>query len=144
MRAFIQNLRAMLSDQAPVREATTAVAGAQGLASRGDHQHPRLTSASWGTTNASGEVTFAFTRSFATKPSIDFTYEENADAQPVVFKVKAWQTDGSGNYTGATAKGYRFQTLPSSLTLITQLLNFSVTINAPSGLQVSCIALQQS
>ncbi len=143
-RTFIQSIAAMFSDSAPVREATIAIPGAMPKASRGDHQHPRLTSASWGVTGASGEVTFSFTRAFAAKPTIDLSYEEAADNQPCIFKVKGWTTNGNGEYTGLVAKGYRLQTLPASITLLTALVNFSVTVNAPAGINVSCIALQQS
>lgn len=144
MRTFIQNLAAMFSDQAPIREATLAIPGSQSKASRGDHQHPRLTSASWGVTDANGEVTFTFTRSFAAKPTIDLSYEEATNNQPCIFKVKSWVTNANGEYIGMVAKGYRLQTLPSTITLLGSLASFSVTVNAPAGINVSCIAVQVS
>ncbi|GEM_PF-6883459 len=144
MRAFIQNLAAMFSDQAPIREATLAIPGSQSKASRGDHQHPRLTSASWNVTDANGEATFTFTRTFAAKPTIDLSYEEATNNQPCIFKVKSWVTNANGEYTGMVAKGYRLQTLPASITLLGSLASFSVTINAPAGINVSCIAVQVS
>lgn len=144
MRAFIQNLAAMFSDQAPIREATLAIPGSQPKASRGDHQHPRLTSASWNVTDANGEATFTFTRAFAAKPTIDLSYEEATNNQPCIFKVKSWVVNANGEYTGMVAKGYRLQTLPSTITLLGSLVNFSVSINAPAGINVSCIAVQVS
>lgn len=144
MRAWVGRLAAMLADTPPDGEATTANAGNESKASRRNHRHPRLTSASWGTTNVSGEVTFTFTRTFAAKPTVDLSYEEAADNQPLVFKVKSWTQDGNGNYTGLVAKGYRLRTLPSSILVLSVLIDFSVTMNAPSGIPVSCIALQVS
>lgn len=134
----------VLSDTTPVSESVSGIAGGGQKASRDDHKHPRLTSATWANTNSSGEATFAFTRSFSARPTVDLCYEEAADNQPVILKVKSWTQDGNGNYTGLIAKAYRLQTLPSSITLLTALVNFSVTVNAPAGIPVSCIALQQS
>ncbi|GKS86488.1 hypothetical protein AVMA1855_20070 [Acidovorax sp. SUPP1855] len=133
-----------LSDSMPPAEAISAAPGVGSQASRDDHKHPRLTSVAWGVTDASGEVSYSFTRSFANKPGVDFTYEENANNQPIIFKVKSWVTNVNGEYVGATARGYRLQTLPTTLTLITQLIGFSVSINAPAGINVSCIAVQTS
>ncbi len=144
MRAWVGRWAALLADTPPSGEATAAAAGSENKATRRDHRHPRLTSAQWGVTDANGEATFVFTRTFTAKPAISFTYEEAAANQPLEFKVKAWTQDGNGNYTGCVAKGYRIRTLPSTLTLITQLISFSVTIDAPSGIPLSCIALQVS
>lgn len=141
-RAFLG--AAMLADTTPQSEVTSGTPGTQDKASRGNHRHPRLTSAVWGVTNASGEVTFNFTRVFTTKPTVDLSYEELADNQPCIFKVKSWLTNGNGEYTGLVAKGYRLQTLPSTILSLTALVSFSVSINAPAGINVSCIALQQS
>lgn len=144
MRAYIQDPTAMLADTPPDGEATTATAGADAKASRRGHRHPRLTSAQWGVTDANGEASFTFTRAFTAKPAISFTYEESANNQPLEFKVKTWTQDGNGNYTGCVTKGYRMRTLPSSILVLTVLVDFSVTVNAPSGIPVSCIALQVS
>lgn len=143
-RAFVFNPSTMLADTPPVGEATAATAGSGSKATRNDHRHPRLTSAQWSVTDANGEIAFTFTRSFSAKPAICFTYEEAANNQPIETKVKTWTQDGNGNYIGCVAKAYRVRPLPSSLTLITQLISFSVTIDAPSGIPVSCIALQIS
>lgn len=79
-----------LADMAPLSEAGTAAAGSEAQATRADHRHPRLTSATTGVLNASGEATVSFTRTFPTKPSVSILYAESADGQPVVFKVKSW------------------------------------------------------
>ena len=144
MRAWVGRLAAMLADTPPSGEATAAAAGSEMKATRRDHRHPRLTSAQWGVTDANGEATFVFTRAFSAKPAISFTYEEAAANQPLEFKVKTWTQDGSGNYIGCVTKGYRLRTLPSSLLTLSVLIDFSVTINAPAGIPVSCIALQIS
>lgn len=133
-----------LANTPPVSENVTAVTGGGTRAARNDHRHERISAAQWGTTGSNGEATLNFTRVYTNKPAIDLSYEELADNQPIIFKVKSWVMNGNGEYVGVTVKGYRLQTLPSTITLLTALINFSVTINAPAGIQVSVITLQQS
>lgn len=142
--------QALLGDQTPSSEGVAAAPGVASLASRVDHKHERLTSATVQTLNAQGEVAIAFTRLFAAKPTVTCTLYEAADNQPVIFKVKTWTQDGGGNYTGCTIKGYRSSILPSLsgvtlLTgLITALTNFNVFGASAAGAEFSCIALQVS
>lgn len=138
-----------LATMVPAPEATTASAGTIAQAARPDHVHPRLTSATSGVLNASGEATVNFTRSFASKPSVTLTYAEAADGQPVVFKVKSWLGVGgtawvSGDYTGCVIKGYRAQSIPTNL--VTLLLGgvFNLFAASASGVDYSIIAVQAS
>lgn len=143
-------LQTLLSNNAPPAETVSPAAGAGGMASRDDHKHPRLSSATVSTLNASGEAVIAFTRLFAAMPVVICTLYEAADSQPIVFKVKTWAQDGNGNYTGCTIKGYRSATLPamSGLTLVTSLVtalgNFNVFGGSAAGAQFCCLALQPS
>lgn len=143
-------LQALLSNNAPPAETVSPAAGAGGMASRDDHKHPRLSSATVATLNASGEATVTFTRLFAAMPVVICTLYEAADNQPVVFKVKSWTQDANGNYTGCTVKGARSATLPAmaGLTLVTgvisALANFNVFGGSAAGAQFCCLALQPS
>jgi hypothetical protein len=139
-----ENPLVTLSGAAPNPEATAAVIGTEQAASRGDHMHPRLTSATNGTLNASNEATVTFTRSFSSMPCIDFTYIEAADNPPITFKVKQWTTDGGGNYIGCVCKGYRGQVIPQNLATLLLGAVFNVFAGSASGVQFTCIALQQS
>jgi hypothetical protein len=134
---------APLSDNMPITESSGAPGGA-GTASRGDHTHPRLSSATSGTLNASGEATITFTRSFAVMPCIDFTYIESADNPPIVFKVKIWVQDGGSNYIGCIAKGYRGQVIPQNLVSLLVGAVFNVFGGSATGIPFTCIALQPS
>lgn len=143
-------LQALLSNSAPPAETVAPAAGMGGMASRDDHKHPRLSSATIAALNASGEATVTFTRLFAAMPIVICTLYEAADNQPVVFKVKSWTQDGNGNYTGCTVKGARSATLPAmaGLTLLTGVItalgNFNVFGGSAAGAQFCCLALQPS
>lgn len=125
----------------PVAEGT-ATKGSRAYAADSGHVHPRLSSAINGTLDANGEKALTFGRTFSTKPVAAFTYAEAADSPPVTFKVKSWIQDGSGNYTGCVIKGYRGQTLPASLTLLTALVSFNVFAGSAAGVEFHFIALQ--
>lgn len=134
-----------LSDAAPMPETLAAVAGAGALATRSDHQHPRLTSATTGhVLDASGEATINFTRTFVGKPAVTYMLDEPADQGPVIIKVKTWLTNGNGDYTGCVVKGYRGQNLPASLTLLSALVSFNVFAGTTTGAAFTFIALQRS
>lgn len=154
-------MAAVLSDQMPVTEAVAAQPGSGSRASRDDHRHPRLTSATVATLSASGEATVTFTRVFATQPCMDLTYVEETDNPPVILKVKSWVRDGSNNYTGCVVKGYRGQVLPTLapmsgvLTLLTQVISGVNTLvstltgfnsfgGSAANIPITVIALQQS
>lgn len=138
-----------LGDMAPLSEAGIAAAGSEAWATRADHRHPRLTSATNGTLNASGEATVNFTRTFTTKPSVAILYSETADGQPIVFKVKTWLGVGgttwtSGDYTGCVIKGYRSQTVPQNLATLLLGGVFNLFAGSASGAEYSLIAVQAS
>lgn len=138
------DMSAMLSNAMPQSEATAGASGAAGQASRGDHKHQRLTSATTTTLDANGLATVTFTRSFASQPRIAFAYAESADAEPIILKRVSWVIDGGGNYTGVNIKGYRLRTLPASIALLTVLISFSISAGSAAGISVDVIALEQS
>lgn len=130
---------------APKGEARSAGIGAQSMKyALEDHQHPRLTSATIVTLDATNTATVTFTRTFAVEPSIDLTPIAPGGTQPVILQVDSWVQDGGGLYTGCVIRGYRMNTLPATLTLLTALVNFSVSSGSASGVRVSVIALQNS
>lgn len=136
--------RVELATTPPPTEATVAVTGGGTRAARNDHRHERISSAQWGVTGSNGEATINLSRSYASKPTIDIAYEELADNPPCIPKVKTWITNANGEYVGVVVKLYRIQLLPSSLLSLSVLVNFNVTVNAPAGIAVSVITLQQS
>lgn len=146
----LADMQSILSPNAPPAEKTSPAPGSGNLASRDDHIHPRLSHATIGVINASNEVTFTFTRTFSSRPVVIPTLIEEADNQPVVFKVKTYIRDAQNNYTGCVLKAYRSQTLPTmtGLTLLTAVIgllsNFNVFGGSVSGAEVSCFAIQPS
>lgn len=153
-----------LATTLPVAEGKTASAGSMNTATRADHVHPRLTSTASGTLNAAGEATITFTRTFPMKPAVIITPVESAEAQPLVFKVKAWLNEGGTAWQpgqafgGCVIKGYRSQALPaiSSVSglltavitgvnaLVSALSNFNVFGGSAAGAEYSLIALMPS
>lgn len=133
----------VLGDVTPLSETTSPTAGAMNVATRSDHQHPRLTATANGTLNSQGEATIVFTRTFASKPSVELNYVEAADNQPVVLKIKSWTMSGS-DYTGCVIKGYRSQTIPQNL--VSLLLGGVVNLfqGSVTGVEYSMIAIQSS
>lgn len=123
----------------------------------GNHQHPRLTATATGTLNGVGEAAITFTRSFPSKPAVALLLVEQADNQPVEFKVKSWVLSDS-DYVGCVIKGYRLQGLPTIApvsglltavitgvnAIVTALSGFNITSGNASGAEYSFIALQQS
>lgn len=136
-------LQALLSNNAPSLETVAPAAGAGSMAARDDHKHPRLSSATVSVLGAAGEVEINFTREFTAMPAVTCLLIEAADNQPVVFKVKSWTMNGP-NYAGCIIKGYRMQTLPSVLTLLTQLVSFNIAGGMAVGAQFCCLAIQPS
>lgn len=133
------------SDATPMPESKTGTPGVQAVAVRAGHEHPRLTSATTGhVLDAAGEATITFTRTFVGKPAVTYMLDEPADAGPLMIKVKTWITNGAGEYIGCVVKGYRFQLLPASLTLVTALASFSVYAGPTTGAPFTFIALQRS
>lgn len=134
----------MPADSTPSSESRMGAVGSQSERyARADHQHPRLTSATTHTLDASGLATVTFTRTFATEPAVDLTPIAPGGTQPVILQVDSWIMSG-GTYTGCVVKGYRLNTLPATLTLLTALVNFSISSGSVNGVRVSVIALQNS
>lgn len=153
---------ALLSSTAPKSETVSATAGAAQVASRDDHQHPRLTSTTYAALDANGEATIAFTRAFTNKPGLNLTETDAATgSQPLVLRGLGWIQDGQGRYTGVVIQGRRAQMLPTLnplsgvLTLVTQvvtgvntlvsaLTGYNVFGGSASGATVSVIAVARS
>lgn len=133
------------SDATPMPESKTGTPGVQAVAVRAGHEHPRLTSATTGhVLDAAGEATIVFTRSFTGKPAVTYMLDEPTEQGPVIIKVKTWTQDANGAYTGCVVKGYRGQSLPASLTLLTALVSFNVFAGSTTGAAFTFIALQRS
>lgn len=149
---------ATLSDATPVAEAKTATAGQMPMASRGDHTHPRLTSAANVTLDANGYATITFTRTFASEPVLVFGSLGTGTGPVPDFRGELIQT---GNvYTGVIVYGQRNRALPSITpvntgllvigTLITGLNTIFASISgfapfeAAAGARVSVTAIQAS
>lgn len=139
----LPQLQALLSNNPPPSETVASAPGAGSMAARDDHKHPRLSSATVSVLGANGEVAIVFTREFTAMPAVTCLLVEAADNQPVVFKVKNWTMNGP-NYAGCVIKGYRMQTLPSVLTLLTQLISFNIAGGVAVGAQFCCLAIQPS
>jgi hypothetical protein len=76
-------------------------------------------------TLSAGEATWTFATPFSAKPVISHMFEEAADGQPITIKVKSF-TQSGGLYTAVTVKGYRAQTLPSGLLVLSTLNLFNI------------------
>ena len=159
---------AMLSNDPPKSEAKVATAGAAPKATRDDHQHPRLTSATTATTDANGQATILFTRTFTAMPSIDLcALEDNANPTPGM-KVRrflktnntsTWSEGDTDPVTGCVVYASRTIALPqmtaiTGITLVTTLVPVLNTLfaglsgflpTAPAGnLKFTIIAVQTS
>lgn len=147
----------LLADTAPIAEAKTAGAGSMSLASRGDHTHPRLTSAQTGTLDGAGYATIVFTRSFIAEPAVAILGVDSTSASPADFKVKQFTLDGDGSYIGCVVYGVRARALPA-LTAVSGIISAVITgVNAivtalsgfvpnepAAGVKFSIIAVQAS
>jgi hypothetical protein len=146
----LSTLQQLLTNIDPAPEAVAAMPGTGQMASRDDHKHARLSSATVSTLNASSEATVSFSRTFAAVPCVQCMLVEAADNQPVVFKVKQWVQDAQSNYIGCIVRGYRSSILPSLSgvlligPLISALANFNVFGGSASGAQFCCLAIQPS
>lgn len=136
------------ANTAPMSEKTGAAVGSQTQRyALEDHQHPRLTSSTEHVVTTGSTVAITFTRTFVNKPSPVFTEIEgdtSAAAQPAIFKMQSWTTDGNGAYTGGIAKVWRSQTVPQNL--ITLLLGavFNLFTASVVGTKFTCIAVARS
>lgn len=138
----------VLSPNNPLAEKVAAAAGAGTKGSRDDHVHPRLTSSTRVTLNASGLATVTYTRTFDTKPAILLTAINPSGRQIFLEVVDDIQTGAV--YTGCHVKGYRSQILPA-LTgilligpLIAALSGFDAFGGSAAGVEISIVAIQPS
>jgi len=142
---------ALIADTAPLAEATAGAIGTQTKAQAMNHQHPRLSSVTAGTLNASGlSGNMTFTRQFATQPGVFITAITPGGTQPIVFQVETWIMSGP-NFAGCTIKGFRLQ--ENTLAAVT-VLGISVAVGgatvtpssapAASGVNFSLIAVAGS
>lgn len=144
----------------PLSEATGAATGTTLLVPRADHQHPRLTSATSGTTAGDGRATVNFTRTFSAQPIVMTQAVEAIDNGPVTFKVESFLDDTGAAWTsgkpygGAIIYGYRHRALPTlnlgGIVLIGPLITALGILSAYSpfiaagNVGFACIAVQAS
>lgn len=145
----MEQLRQILTNTPPVREGVTPDPGMGLSASRDDHIHPRLSSATVGTLDANARATVTFTRTFAQTPCVQCLLVEASDNQPVVFKVESWVMNGP-LYAGCVLRGYRSSVLPALSgilligPLISALANYNVFGGSAANAQFCCLAIQPS
>ena len=148
-----------LADIPPLSESGSPKAGAMELATRADHQHPRLTSATNHVLDTNGLTTVVFTRSFDTEPAITMNGLGSGTGPVPDFRADFIITNGK--WTGATVYGQRARSLPtiaplnagllallSSLIgalnpILASLSGFAPYENA-AGAKVSVVAIQNS
>lgn len=94
------------ASSAPPAEAMAGSAGAAATAARGDHFHPRITSAHVTALDATGAYTLTFTRLFDTEP---------VNNQPIILKVASYNLDGGGKWAGANMQAYRMRPIPTNI-----------------------------
>lgn len=150
---------AILSNSVPLAEARTPTVGSMDTAPRADHQHPRLTSATNHTLDASGMATVVFTREFPTEPAITMNGLGSGTGPVPDFRADFILTNGK--WTGATVYGQRARSLPTIaplsaglLTLVSSLIGALNPIlaslsgfapyEAAAGARVSVVAIQNS
>jgi hypothetical protein len=151
------------SSATPMPEKTGGATGAADTRyARADHQHPRLTSTTYGTLGSNGQVSIAFTRTFVNKPGINLTETDaTASSQPLVLRSIGWMQDSNGLYTGVIIQGSRAQLLPALTPLstllslvsgvvtgvnlvVTALTNYNIFGGNAAGAAVSVIAVARS
>lgn len=144
--SFAIPMAAFLADTPPAAEAVQPGAGSAEKASRNDHVHPRLTSASRVTLDANSTAVVTYTRSFVKAPCVVPT-PLNPSGRPVIVEIIS-DTMTGGVYTGCVLRGSRSQALPTISGLLaavtTALSNFDPFAASASGVEVSVVAIQQS
>lgn len=144
----------------PLAEKTGAATGSEvSRYALEDHQHPRLTSTTYATLDASGQATITFTRTFTNKPGLNLTETDAvAGSQPLVLRGLTWTQDAQLRYTGVVIQGLRAQLLPALQpvnglltvvitgvnTVVTSLTGFNIFGGAASGASISVIAVARS
>lgn len=143
---YVEPLTVALATMLPSAESKEAAPGRAEQASRADHTHPRLTSASNHTLGADGTVEVTFTRTFDREPVIACLSLASMDPVP---DFTATPIKTGDVWTGARIYGERKRALP----LLTGILVVGPLITALSGFKpwepaagarVSVIALQAS
>lgn len=138
-QAIDDAVRSMLSNVAPVSEATAALAGAMDTASRGDHRHPRLTSSHGDQVLAAdGTLTITYARTFDKAPSVTPTPETIAGQGPVVLTYEHIKTGAL--WTGCKVTGLR--AAPVTVSILGAVVNVFSTPAA--GAKFSLLAVQSS
>lgn len=151
------------STATPMPEKTGGATGAvDSRYARADHQHPRLTSTTYGTLGSNSLATIPFTRTFVNKPGINLTETDaTASTQPLVLRAIGWTQDASGLYTGVIIQGSRAQLLPELTplstalallsgivtgvnTVVTTLTKYNIFGGSAAGASVSVIAVARS
>lgn len=151
------------ADTMPMAEKTGAALGAiDARYARADHQHPRLTSTTYGTLGSNSQATVPFTRTFVNKPGINLTETDaTASTQPLVLRAIGWTQDTNGLYTGVIIQGSRAQLLPELTplstalallsgivtgvnTVVTTLTKYNIFGGSAAGASVSVIAVARS
>jgi len=117
-----------LADVPPIGEAVVPTAGMMSLATRADHQHPRLTSSTNHTLDANGFVTVTFTRTFDQEPAVSTTAIGSGTGPIPDFRVDFIKTGAV--WTGATIYGERPRNFPTITPLSTGLVLILNLINA--------------
>jgi len=149
------------ASEVPQSESKAGAAGIEGLKVSGaGHQHPRLTSTTYGALKANGlSDPVMFTRNFSTEPGAVLTAVMPGGTQPVALQIDSWVMSGA-LYAGCVVRGYRSRPLPTmqplSLTalltavvtgvnaVISVLSTFDVFGGSVAGVRFSCIAVQRS
>lgn len=141
MQSALANL---IGSAPPLAEAGSAAPGTATKVSRMDHQHPRLASVNYWTTDGSGLVTVTFTQAFDVKPGLVAFPTDDATASAVPrFKAKSWVQDAGGKFVGAVIYGERSRSLPAVIALLGALAGYA-TYEPAAGATFSLVAIKQS
>lgn len=122
------------ASSAPPSEIIGGQVGAQVRYAREDHTHPRITRAGTVVTDAGGNWSITWATSLTAIPVV-VTIPVDAGSQPVMCSVS------TRTMAGATGKCFRSQLLPSTITLLTALVNYNVLGGAASGVSVQILAI---
>lgn len=137
---------ALLSNDAPKSERSSASAGVSLMAPREDHTHPRITWSGLATTDVSGIATFDFSaKPFDLQPvAVLAYYEASQTSQPVALRVFEWTMNAGGKFVGCKVKAMRSQAIPQNLATLLLGAVFNLFAGAANGVQVNLVLLPQS
>lgn len=135
----------------PSGESRSGFSGDDGnVFAMGNHQHPRLTSASYATTASDGTATVPFTRTFPAAPTYTINPVGSFGQALPMANVVSWVMSGS-DYVGANIKAVK-PANSAPLAAVT-VLGVSVSVGAQvvtpvfsdaGGVLLSCTFLMQS